>query len=199
MSLHLSHATSRRKHRCPLLGLAWPIVAISVLTAPGCEEEVRHLAKRPETRALDQTGVTIGIDESPHNPAPPQAPTRHPGPIIGQRTTDIKDAAQELGSGRAQVASTKIVKKDPISIHGNAYVSIIGRTSILKIQQAVNLYHAANDRYPKDLTEFLTEIINANNIALPVLPPYQEYGYDEKDHALIILEYSDIKNQPAPR
>lgn len=84
--------------------------------------------------------------------------------------------------------------KDPITVTGNAYVSIIGRTSVLKIQQAVDLYHAANDRYPKDLDEFMTEIIKANNIALPVLPPYQDYGYDANEHKLIVLEYPDRKN-----
>ncbi len=26
------------------------------------------------------------------------------------------------------------------------------------------------------------------------LPPYQKYGYDEKEHKLIILEYPDRKN-----
>ena len=57
----------------------------------------------------------------------------------------------------------------------------------------MDLFHAANDRYPKDLDEFMTEIIKANNIALPKLPPYQEYSYHAEDHKLIILEYPDRK------
>ena len=67
---------------------------------------------------------------------------------------------------------------------------------MLKIQHAVDLYHAENDRYPKDYDEFMTEIIKANNIALPKLPALSGYGYDEKEHKLIILEYPDRKNQP---
>ncbi len=94
---------------------------------------------------------------------------------------------------------TKITAKDYITLQGNAYVTIIGRSSVLKIQQALDLYHAENDRYPKDLDEFMTVIIKANNIGLPQLPPYQAYGYDEKEHKLIILEYQDLKNQPLPR
>ncbi len=97
------------------------------------------------------------------------------------------------------MGSTRIVAKDPISLQGNAYVSIIGQTAILSIQHALDLYHATNDRFPKDYDEFMAEIIKANNIALPQLPPYQKYGYDEKEHKLIILEYPDIKNQPGPR
>ena len=58
----------------------------------------------------------------------------------------------------------------------------------------MDLYQAENDRYPKDYDEFMDEIIKANNIALPKLPHYQEYGYDEKEHKLIILEYPDRKS-----
>ena len=57
----------------------------------------------------------------------------------------------------------------------------------------MNIYLAANDRFPKDYDEFLTEIITANSISLPVLPSYQKYGYDEREHKLIILQYEDLK------
>jgi hypothetical protein len=187
----------RRDRRDWTQNLACLIAAICVLTAAGCEEETRNLGKRPETRALDQTGVNVSIDvENPSTqPQPqPQAPARKPGPILGQRTTAVRDASKELKQPGAKVASSKITAKDPITVVGNAYVSIIGRTSVLKIQQAVDLYHATNDRYPKDLDEFMTEIIKANNIALPVLPPYQAYAYDDKEHKLIVLEYEDRKN-----
>ena len=73
---------------------------------------------------------------------------------------------------------------------------IIGqRTTEIRnnIKHAMDLYKATNDRYPKDYDEFMTEIIKANNIALPQLPPYQAYGYDEKEHKLILLEYQDKK------
>ena len=42
----------------------WLIIAICALVAPGCEEETRNVGKRPETRALDQTGVSVGLDET---------------------------------------------------------------------------------------------------------------------------------------
>jgi hypothetical protein len=76
---------------------------------------------------------------------------------------------------------------------------MIGRTSIMNIEHALDLYRAANDRYPRNFDEFMDEIIKANNIALPMLPYYQKYGYDDKEHKLIILEYEDLKNQPLGR
>jgi len=177
-----------------------------VFAAAGCEEEMRNVGNRPQTRALDQTGVSVGFDENPRPPARPQPPAQakpkrptDSGPIIGQRTQEIRNAATEIQKGGAKQASTKITAKDYITVQGNAYVTIIGRTSILNIQHAMDLYHATNDRYPKDLDEFMNEIIKPNNIALPKLPPYQAYGYDEKEHKLIILEYQDLKDQPLPR
>ncbi len=187
----------------PLTGL---LVAACLWVAPGCEEETRNVGKRPETRALDQTGVSLGFDEAarPVASAPatrPPAPAKPPqtGPIIGQRTTDIRDAKTELTQGGARVASQRIVARDPITLQGNAYVTMIGQTAINNIKHAVDLYQAENGRYPKDLDEFMTVIIKANNIALPQLPPYQKYGYDENEHKLIVLEYPDLKNAPGPR
>jgi hypothetical protein len=177
-----------------------------LFTALGCEEEMRNVASRPQSRALDQTGVSVGLDENPRPQARPQPPAQpklnrptDSGPIIGQRTQEIRNAATEQQQGGARIASTKITAKDYLTLQGNAYVTTVGRTSILKIQQAVDLYHAANDRYPKDLEEFMNEIIKPNNIALPKLPPYQAYGYDEPEHKLVILEYKALKDQPPSR
>jgi hypothetical protein len=175
------------------------LAVCALWVAAGCEEVARNVQSRPKIRAAAQTGINVDIDVEDRSTTQPQAqpqPKPRPqqsGPIIGQRTSEIRNAAPELQKGNAQVASTKIVKKDPITIVGNAYVSIIGRTSVLNIQHAMDLYKAANDRYPKDYDEFMTEIIKANNISLPRLPPYQAYGYDEKEHQLILLEYPDKK------
>ena len=111
------------------------------------------------------------------------------------------DEVWRIGGAQAVAAlayGTQSIKPvDKITGPGNAYVAAIGKTSMLAIQHALDLYHAENDRYPKDYDEFMTVIIKANNIALPKLPPYQEYGYDEKEHKLVILEYKARKDQPS--
>jgi hypothetical protein len=175
----------------------------AALASAGCEAEVQQLnGPRPQTRAPALTGVAIDQDdmarpaERPPAPAPapakPKVPAK-PDFIVGKRTQDIRNAQTELKPGNAKVASTRIVAKDPITITGNAYVSIIGRASMLNMQHAIDLFHAENDRYPKDYNEFMEVIIKANNIALPKLPDYQEYAYDEQAHKLIIIEYPDRK------
>jgi hypothetical protein len=153
-------------------GIYWLLSAGCALAVTGCEEEPRQAVG---TRTV-----------SPK-------PQEDSGPILGQRTQKIVEAEAALKKGDARVASTKIVAKDPITLQGNAYVAIIGRTSQLQIEHALNLFQGANDRYPKNYDEFMAEIIKSNNISLPKLPANQEYGYDEKEHKLIIIEYPDRK------
>lgn len=162
----------------PFLGLLAVLVA-----AGGCAEE-RNAGSKPKGRANAKAKL--------------KAPEKLEF-IVGKRTQEIKNAGPELQQGDARVATTKITAKDPITLQGNAYVTSIGRIAIMQIEQAINLYHAANDRYPKDYEEFMSEIIKANNIGLPQLPYYQKYGYDEKEHKLIVLEYPELKDQPLPR
>jgi hypothetical protein len=130
-------------------------------------------------------------------PAPPAAGAPADQPVqlrrtIGQTTGDVRDFDAEMQSGQnIQVSTGKIAAKDPITLQGNAYVSIIGQAAVLQIQHAVNLYHALNDRYPADFEEFKREILDANGIRLPQLPAYQEYAYKADTHELVVLEYPD--------
>jgi hypothetical protein len=174
--------------------LTWLGLGLGILLLAGCEDDVRVTGKYSATQAPEQTNTTVTEDQS-HRA---QASATQSGPIVGQRTTDIRNAAAEVENGDAKAVKPQVTAKEYVSLQGNAYVSIIGRVSILKIQQAMDLYHAQNDRYPKDYDEFMTEIIKANSIALPQLPPYQKYGYDEPNHKLVIIEYPALKNQPPP-
>lgn len=151
------------------------LLLVPLLSLTGCEEP-RHVGNRSKS----------AVAHAPGKPAEPEF-------IVGKRTQDIKNVAPEVQEGGAHQVEPRITAKDPITLQGNAYVSIIGQTSILSIEHAMNLYRAEHDRYPKDYDEFMTDIIKANNIALPQLPVYQEYGYDENEHKLVILEYPDRK------
>ena len=164
-----------RPTRRPLPTPALALGLALTLAAAGCEEQ-QHL---PGARAAA--------------PAKPAEDTF----IVGKRTQDIGklDRAAELKKG-GRVSTTAITARDPITLSGNAYVSMIGKTSILQIEHAMNLYKAANDRYPKDYDEFMSEVIKANNIALPRLPHYQKYAYDENEHKLVVMEYPELKNNP---
>jgi hypothetical protein len=174
-------------------------VAMAGLIGIGCDGELGSVtnAPRPQTRAPGIAGIATGDDDERPTPppqgvqvpAPKVQPPANPQFIVGKRTQDIRNAQPEIQQRGAQAVTPKIVAKDPITLSGNAYVFAIGKTAQMNIDHAVDLYKATNDRYPKDYDEFMNEIIKANNISLPQLPYYQKYGYDEREHKLIILEY----------
>ena len=116
--------------------------------------------------------------------------------VIGKTTQVVKKVDEELANG-AQKAST-VIEADPITISSKAYVSSIDRISMMNIDHAIELYNAEHGSYPKNYQEFMDEIIKPgkpDGIQLPQLPYYQEYGYDEKEHKLIVLEYPARKEQ----
>ena len=117
--------------------------------------------------------------------------------IVGKTTQEIKEATPESAQD-SQQANMKITAKDPITLVGNAYVTAIGQTAIGNIKHAMDLYQAENGRYPANYDEFMNEIIKKNNIALPVLPSYQEYFYDEQEHKLQVREYPDRRARAHP-
>ncbi len=147
--------------------------------------------------------LLAGCDEPPAPAKPKAAPSvANPAPapasgktreILGKRTQDIRDASAEMKTGEAKAAGPRPIAKDPITLAGSAYITAIGQTSINNIKHALDLYQASEGDFPKTYQEFLDKIIKANNIALPTLPYYQEYGYDAANHKLIILEYPDKK------
>lgn len=159
------------------------------LLPAGCDQPTG--STRPKSSA--PVPEAVSADAVPEAPAPPVDPAK-PRPILGRTTQDIRDASVEKKAG-GMATEPRITAKDPIMMTGNAYVTIVGKSAIMNIQHAVDLYQAETGEFPKTYAEFMEKIIRANNIALPKLPFYQEYGYDAPSHSLVILEYPDRKTQ----
>jgi hypothetical protein len=164
------------------------LFSLALVAAVGCEEP-RHV--NPKKLNVETPAEPGPIPQ----PAPP--PERAHGEILGRRTQDIRPSTPEATKGTV-VAESRIVARDPITLSGNAYVVAIGQTSMGNIKHALDLYQAENGHYPANYDEFMTQIIKANNIALPVLPGYQEYFYDEREHKLQVREYPDRKARAHP-
>jgi hypothetical protein len=106
----------------------------------------------------------------------------------GENTGILNKKTQNIGkfdpNAEQRVSDQKIQATDPITAPLAAYGPMMEKVSILAVDQAINLFRAENDRYPKDHAEFMEKIIKANRIALPVLPYGGEYKYDETEHCL---------------
>lgn len=88
----------------------------------------------------------------------------------------------------AKVSDSKIHATDIVTAPTSAYGPMLENLSKSQIKQAVDLFHATEERYPKDFDEFMEKIIKANNIKLPVLPGNKQYQYDVENHALVVVD-----------
>jgi hypothetical protein len=134
-------------------------------------------------------GHAAAAPNAPPGGAMDGAPAARSRSILGRTTQEVRDAPTEEAAGAQRIEKPEITGQDYITVTGQAYSVILGRSAILSIQHAVDLFNAENGRYPKDYDEFKREIIAKNRIQLPLLPAHQKYGYDAQEHKLVILEY----------
>jgi hypothetical protein len=118
------------------------------------------------------------------DPNPPVAEKKKEN-IIGKMTNEVG----EFKAGQEQEADLSIDASRPLhAMTAGAYKNILGQAAKLQITQAVNLFYAEHGRYPKDYEEFMKQIIEANQIQLPVLPGNIKYQYDVEKHELVVVE-----------
>jgi hypothetical protein len=110
--------------------------------------------------------------------------------IIGKKTDDIKEF--DPNAAKQVVSDSKVRVDDPVLYAMQAYGPAVEQISTMYIDHAIDLFHATEDRYPKDYNEFMTRIIKENQIKLPVLPGGARYAYDVEKHKLRIVRDMDM-------
>jgi hypothetical protein len=108
--------------------------------------------------------------------------------IIGKQTQEIGEFDPKA---KNKIVEPKVEVTNPVTGPLEAYGPIMQKISEIQIKPAIDLFHAENDRYPKDYEEFMQVIIKANNIKLPVLPGKKKYQYDVENHTLVVVENQD--------
>jgi hypothetical protein len=97
-----------------------------------------------------------------------------------------------------QKAGKEVVKLDakvsnPITGPVEILKAVKVKAPTLLIEQALNFFNANEGRFPQSHEEFMTQIISANKIQLPVLPSGLDYQYDVDGHRLVIVNTADGK------
>ena len=110
---------------------------------------------------------------------------KDPNSIIGKKTQNIGEFDPNAG---AKVSDSKIHATDPITAPVSAYGPMLEQISKTHIEGAIRLFEATEGRYPNSHEEFMTAIIKANNIQLPVLPGGKQYQYDVANHQLVVVD-----------
>ena len=95
--------------------------------------------------------------------------------IINKKTQEVGEFDAD---GDAQIADLQVKPSANPYASAGAYGYAISEISKQTVQRALQFFQAEHGRFPKDHEEFMTQIIEKNNIQLPVLPGERRYQYD---------------------
>ena len=106
------------------------------------------------------------------------------GPKKQKMTSDIGEYDPDANK---EIVDSSVNVTNPVTYALEARESALEQVAELPVMQGVNLFYATEGRYPKDHDEFMTRVIKANNIRLPVLAKGKRYEYDVENHKLMIV------------
>jgi hypothetical protein len=149
---------------------------------------LRHAPAMASSLALLAFSLCLAPGCGDDTPAEPKLKTRE---TLGKTTQEVRNLKPELNQG-GQVTDGKIHATDYITIQADAYRTSVANIAKMKVKMDMDTYEALNGSKPKTYEEFMEVIIKkgkADGIQLPMLPYYQEYGYDPDKQELVVIEY----------
>ena len=138
------------------------------------------------TVALALLALAVGCEDEPSTK--PKLKTRE---TLHKTTQNVFELKAELAKGGV-LADTEIQVADPLTQAADAYRTEVAKIAKMKVEYDMKMYEALNGEKPKTYEEFMEKIIKkgrADGIQLPMLPYYQEYGYDVDKQELVVIEY----------
>jgi hypothetical protein len=120
--------------------------------------------------------------------AKPKLQTRE---TLNKKTQVVLNVKPELEKGGV-VTDGKIHSDDYLGVQADAYRTSVANIAKMAVQQSMAMYEIEHNEKPKTYEEFMEGIIKPgkpDGIQLPMLPYYQEYGYDPDTKELVVIEY----------
>jgi len=131
--------------------------------------------------------VSAGCEED--KPAPkPKVQARD---TLRKTTQDVFEVKGELAKGGV-VTDGKVHATEYLDLQADVYRTKVAEIAEMRVKHDMDIYEALNGEKPKTYEEFMEQIIKkgkADGIQLPMLPYYQEYGYDVDKKELVVIEY----------
>jgi hypothetical protein len=173
------------------------LLAAIVLVCCGCLDPSAFQTKPEETAA----------PAPPPAAAPPAAePDAAPGVAVqpaaaAQGANAIPDVEAVIVDKQKAMAEkpgyveteTKINAGDPLSAATQSYFALGQRVQLLNFKHNIDLYQAANERYPT-YDEFI-EMFRQFDVKMKMLKPWQVYAYDQTDGTMVVLEDREEKKR----
>ena len=114
---------------------------------------------------------------------------------VGKTTQEVRNLKPELAQG-GQVTDGQVHSTNYLDLQADVYRTEVAKIAKMRIQSDMGTYEALNGEKPKTYEEFMDVIIKKgkpDGIQLPMLPYYQEYGYDPDKKELVVIEYPEKK------
>jgi hypothetical protein len=134
--------------------------------------------------------LAVGCEDE--KPAKPKVQARD---TLGKTTQEVRNLKPELASG-GKVTDGKTHATEYLALQADVYRTTVSNIAKMRVQHDMDIYEAINGEKPKTYEEFMEQIIKkgkADGIQLPMLPYYQEYGYDPDKKELVVIEYPEKK------
>jgi hypothetical protein len=166
-----------------LLKIWRPAEATPELRAKYLGEDAAASSANPEAQpaAGDQSAAPTSANPGSPNPNEPPAVTSTPRELTGLDPAKGKKS-RAAGGYLGAVAGARFYAEHSMIFNN--------------MKHSLDLFNASEGRYPNSHEEFMTAIIQANQIALPELDPGVEYIYDPEDHKLKIWQPEDTETAP---
>jgi hypothetical protein len=151
-----------------------------------------RLRRRTVALAFSLALVTLAAGCEDEKPAKTKIQARD---TIGKTTQEVRNLKPELSKG-GQVTDGKTHATEYLDLQADVYRTSVANIAKMKVQHDMDIYEAINGEKPKTYEEFMEQIIKkgkADGVQLPMLPYYQEYGYDPDKKELVVIEYPEKK------
>jgi hypothetical protein len=145
-------------------------------------------SSHPIVRAFGLALLTLAAGCGEEAPTKPKIQARD---TLGKYTQDVRNLKPELAAG-GQTTDGKVHATDYITLQADVYRTEVAKIAKMNVQHSIDLYEAEHGEKPKTYEEFMDVIIKKgkpDGLQLPMLPYYQEYGYDPDKKELVVIEY----------
>ena len=159
-----------------------------VLAAAGCESEPAPTAQAQSSASQRGMQNAMGLDIDTSGPVGSSTPTSSPPTSTPPPAAPAEPTEQVKADTGVGVKGQSLQEHSGVLVEpAKAYFRVEQKMVFnVQVPQALQLFEASEGRKPNSEQEFMTKIVQANNIKLPTLPQGHKYIYNVEKGELMV-------------
>jgi hypothetical protein len=163
----------------------WGVLALAIALA-GCGDS----GPAGPGAAPSEQAERVAKNLPPPPPPPARGKAKKPSPAAEEEPAAEPEPEPQREAAKVGVSGKGNYGPGLITTPISAYFRTQERLAFLQVEQAMNLYKGEHGYFPRTEKEFFSQIIEANGIPLPKLPPGCHYVYDAQKAAKMGSNYN---------